>query len=288
MFTFHLLIRTPQWDSRFENFRNYVRTADCWSAGFNPSLSWWLILELAKILIILFKIITFEGMVPREWMGCSPSLMGGSNCSHETAADHQQSPPSLQKQKQNCSTLRSLCHEISVWSTGLPSFMRKFMVPTRTGKPGKWESVFQSGKIQGILNRQEKSGNLTQNTGNTREFYPKYWKSEEIFASFWLIWHTCQWAYAIMICLSLCHCHVIIIVIIIIVIVVIIVGVICVQLCQWEHWSQKLYILQIYAHISLVYAHEILGQCDVYFWNGSHFSKFLNVALLSTWLSLET
>ena len=34
---------------------------------------------------------------------------------------------------------------------------------------------------------------------------------------------------------------------------IIVVGIgICVQLSQWEHWSQKLYILQIYAHISLV------------------------------------
>ena len=30
-----------------------------------------------------------------------------------------------------------------------------------------------------------------------------------------------------------------------------------------------------------------MGQCDTYFWNGSHFNKILNVALLSTWLSLE-
>ena len=39
--------------------------------------------------------------------------------------------------------------------------------------------------------------------------------------------------------------------------------------------------------IPLVYAHEILGQCDMYFLNDSHFSKFLYVALLSTWLNLE-
>ena len=37
----------------------------------------------------------------------------------------------------------------------------------------------------------------------------------------------------------------------------------------------------------LVYAHEILGQNDIYFLNGSHFSKFLYVALLCAWLSLE-
>ena len=32
----------------------------------------------------------------------------------------------------------------------------------------------------------------------------------------------------------------------------------------------------------LVYAHEILSQCDVYFLNGGHFSKFPYLALLST------
>ena len=39
--------------------------------------------------------------------------------------------------------------------------------------------------------------------------------------------------------------------------------------------------------MTLVYAHEILSQCDVYFLNGSHFSKFLYVAVLSRWLNLE-
>ena len=29
----------------------------------------------------------------------------------------------------------------------------------------KWEGIFQSGKSQGILNRLEKSGKITQNTG---------------------------------------------------------------------------------------------------------------------------
>ena len=33
--------------------------------------------------------------------------------------------------------------------------------------------------------------------------------------------------------------------------------------------------LAIYAAIPLVYAYDILCQCDVYFLNGSHFSKFL-------------
>ena len=31
----------------------------------------------------------------------------------------------------------------------------------------KWEGIFQSGKSQGILNRLEKSGKITQNTGNS-------------------------------------------------------------------------------------------------------------------------
>ena len=34
----------------------------------------------------------------------------------------------------------------------------------------KWEGIFQSGKSQGILNRREKSGKITHNTGKLREF----------------------------------------------------------------------------------------------------------------------
>ena len=34
----------------------------------------------------------------------------------------------------------------------------------------KWETIFQSGKSQGILNRLEKSGKITQNTGKLRKF----------------------------------------------------------------------------------------------------------------------
>ena len=33
----------------------------------------------------------------------------------------------------------------------------------------KWEGIFQSGKSPGILNRLEKSGKITQNTGKFRE-----------------------------------------------------------------------------------------------------------------------
>ena len=37
----------------------------------------------------------------------------------------------------------------------------------------KWEGIFQSGKSQGILNRLEKSGKTTQNTGKLRKFQKK-------------------------------------------------------------------------------------------------------------------
>ena len=37
----------------------------------------------------------------------------------------------------------------------------------------------------------------------------------------------------------------------------------------------------------LVYAHKILNQSDVYFFNGSHFIKFIYMALLSRKLYLE-
>ena len=39
----------------------------------------------------------------------------------------------------------------------------------------KWGNVFQPGESQGIF----------EQTGKVREFYPKYWKNEEILASFY-------------------------------------------------------------------------------------------------------
>ena len=62
---------------------------------------------------------------------------------------------------------------------------------------------------------------------------------------------------------------------------------ICVQPSQWQLWLYKLHILQIYAAIALVYAPEIFCQCDVYFLNGSHFSRFIYVVPLSTWFNLK-
>ena len=38
----------------------------------------------------------------------------------------------------------------------------------------KWEGIFQSGKSQGIFNRLEKSGKITQNTGKVREFQKNF------------------------------------------------------------------------------------------------------------------
>ena len=40
--------------------------------------------------------------------------------------------------------------------------------PLRHENLEKWEGIFQSGKSQGILNRLEKSGKTTQNTGKLR------------------------------------------------------------------------------------------------------------------------
>ena len=73
---------------------------------------------------------------------------------------------------------------------------------------------------------------------------------------------------------------------VIVIVIIVSVGV-SVQPSQWQVWSKKLHILQIYAAMPLVYAHEMLSQRDIYFLNGSHFSKFLYLALLSTWLNLE-
>ena len=54
-----------------------------------------------------------------------------------------------------------------------------------------------------------------------------------------------------------------------------------------NNFDHRNFVLHIYVSIPLVYAHEILGQCDMYFLNGSHLSKFHYVGLLSTWLNLE-
>ena len=55
------------------------------------------------------------------------------------------------------------CHR---WGGG-PQEVTLSGFPVRLEKLEKWEGIFQSGKSQGILNRLEKSGKITQNTGKT-------------------------------------------------------------------------------------------------------------------------
>ena len=47
--------------------------------------------------------------------------------------------------------------------------------PLRLENLEKWESIFQSGKSQGILNRLEKLEKMTQNTGKFSKFQKKYY-----------------------------------------------------------------------------------------------------------------
>ena len=50
-------------------------------------------------------------------------------------------------------------------------FEKKFRVPTRTGKPEKMGRHFSvREKSRGILNRLEKSGKISQNTGKLKQF----------------------------------------------------------------------------------------------------------------------
>ena len=61
--------------------------------------------------------------------------------------------------------LNCLCIKPAVMNKGTALFCIR--VPTRTGNLEKWEGIFKSGKSQGILNKLEKSGKITQNTGNS-------------------------------------------------------------------------------------------------------------------------
>ena len=99
--------------------------------------------------------------------------------------------------------------------------------------------------------------------------------------TFWLIWQSCQWAYTIMNCLSC---------VIIGIIVIIVVIIICGQSSCPQVWSQNFIFctyMHIYAHMPLVYAHELVSKYNLYFLNGSHFSSILYVDLLTTWFNLE-
>ena len=71
---------------------------------------------------------------------------------------------------------------ISIFRSSRLGFSRQFLIfqvffcfifklsgfPLGLENLGKWEGIFQSGKSQGILNRLEKSGKITQNTGKLR------------------------------------------------------------------------------------------------------------------------
>ena len=54
-------------------------------------------------------------------------------------------------------------------STLTPTLGVVSRVTPRTGKPGKWEGIFQSGKSRNF-----------DHTGKVRENHTKYWKTEEI------------------------------------------------------------------------------------------------------------
>ena len=65
---------------------------------------------------------------------------------------------------------------INVISNGAKNFFSSTGFPLGLEKLEnleKWEGIFQSGKSQGILNRLEKSGKTTQNTGKLRKFHKK-------------------------------------------------------------------------------------------------------------------
>ena len=60
---------------------------------------------------------------------------------------------------------------IQDFTRGFQNFKAEFSgFPLGLENLEKWEGIFQSGKSQGILNRLEKSGKITQNTGKVREF----------------------------------------------------------------------------------------------------------------------
>ena len=63
--------------------------------------------------------------------------------------------------------------EIILKCASLMSLCDIHRVPTRTGKPGKWEGIFQSGNFE--------------QTGKVRENHTKYWKTEINWDKYYLI-----------------------------------------------------------------------------------------------------
>ena len=66
--------------------------------------------------------------------------------------------------------LASACSALDLTALRVFVSLAETGFPLRLKNLGKWEGIFQSGKSQGILNRLEKSGKITQNTGKLREF----------------------------------------------------------------------------------------------------------------------
>ena len=74
-----------------------------------------------------------------------------------------------------------MCCGGQYWGVGIPGWYA--YPPWYTHFPGfplglenleKWEGIFQSGKSQGILNRLEKSGKITQKTEKVWEFQKNF------------------------------------------------------------------------------------------------------------------
>ena len=70
----------------------------------------------------------------------------------------------IQTARQVDRQVEQICMYVCVGLTGFP---------LRLENLEKWEGIFKSGKSQGILNRLEKSGKTTPNTGKLREFQKK-------------------------------------------------------------------------------------------------------------------
>ena len=86
------------------------------------------------------------------------------------------------RHRQNATSIRYMLLDKACLPGGEKAFYFYSLCPycgcsfTQSGFPlglenlEKWEGIFQSGKSQGILNRLEKSGKITQNTGKLWEF----------------------------------------------------------------------------------------------------------------------
>ena len=132
----------------------------------------------------------------------------------------------------------------------LPSVWRDFFVFT------KWHLLHVVILIRRFL-RTSYLTNVT-NTYSTKHCYttsgitPLYYVTSFIIYNLFGSFAESRWAYAIMNC-PLC------VVVGVVIIIVVIIVIVCGQSSCLQVWSQKLYILHIYAHMPLVYAHELVN-----------------------------